>query len=149
MKLALSLFWRILLLQLVFNLLVVVPFRNTLFMSGEFYMQWKPTALWWAFGVLLLCFHFVTKNGLVHIPWGRRLQKSESFWKRLNLALVAFYLALGLVSVGVSFLVSVETWLKFKLAAPWLFIVLFLLFVPRALEAEKQQPNTRLEADAP
>lgn len=133
MKLALSLFWRILLLQVIFNLLVIVPFRHTPFIRGEVHAQWKATVLWWAFGLSLLCFHVVTRNGLVHVLWGRRLQQSDEFWKRFDLALVAFYLVLGLIVAGAWFLVPSETWLELRLAAPLALLLLFLLIVPRTI----------------
>jgi hypothetical protein len=98
-KLSFSLLWRILVLHLVYIslvMLVVVPFRDNPSMAGELYM------LWWGLGLLLLGFHFLTKQGLLYFLWGWRLNKSEMFWKRLNIGLVVLYVALGLSSILVA-----------------------------------------------
>ena len=102
-KLSFSSLWRILVLHLVYIslvMLVVVPFRDNPFMAAELYM------LWWGLGLLLLGFHFLTKQGLLYFLWGWRLNKSEIFWKRLNIGLVVLYMALGLSSILVASLAT-------------------------------------------
>lgn len=142
-KLSFSLLWRILVLHLVYIslvMLVVVPlFRHNPFMVGKLYL------LWWGLGLLLLGFHFITKQGLLYFLWGWRLNKSEMFWKRLNIGLVVLYVALGLSSILVASLEPLKVWVEFEPGAPLLFYVLFVALAPWFFErVDKKRGMTKI-----
>jgi intracellular septation protein A len=142
-KLSFSLLWRILVLHLVYVslvMLVAVPlFRDNPFMAGKLYM------LWWGLGLLLLGFHFLTKRGLLYFLWGWRLNKSEMFWKRLNIGLVVLYVALGLWSILVASLAPLKVWVEFEPVAPLLFYVLFVALAPWFFErVDKKRGMTKI-----
>jgi hypothetical protein len=114
-------------------------------MAGELYTQLKTAILWWILGLLLLGFHFLTKQGLLYFLWGWRLNKSEMFWKRLNIGLVVLYVAWGLSSILVASLAPLEVWVEFKPLAPFLFPVLFVALAPWFFErVDKKRGMTKI-----
>lgn len=98
--------------------LAVVLGGATLLLHDQRFIQWKATILFWALGLAFLVSQFVGERTLVE-----RLFRSTGqiefavdsrHWRALNLAWVAFYLALGALNLYVATHFSLSTWVNFK-----------------------------------
>ena len=138
MKLAWAVYWRVFVLLLVFSVLVVLPLKNSAFITEPRFFVWKPPVLWGSFAALLLLAHAVLPNGLVYVLWGRRLNQGLAFWRKLSFAAAALFVCLAVVSVVVAQTVSFQSWANFKTVAPLAGLLLFSLIVPRRLALEPQ-----------
>lgn len=98
------------------SLAIIVVFGGaTLFFHNPTFIKWKPTALYWLFGAVLLVSASVFKRNLVRKMLEAQIQLPDSVWARLNLAWAGFFLAMGLINLYVAYSFSEETWVNFKL----------------------------------
>jgi len=87
----------------------------TLILQDETFIKWKPTAVNWLFGLAFLGSQYIGKKPLVERMMGHNLTLPCPIWKRLNLAWVAFFFALGCANLYVAFRFDTNTWVSFKL----------------------------------
>jgi len=82
-------------------------------------VQWKPSIVFWIFGIVLLASHFVGKKPLMQRMLEPALEgkamMQDSVWKKLNSAWAVFFLLLGTINIYVAYNYSTETWVNFKL----------------------------------
>lgn len=143
MKLAWAVFWRVLVLLLAFSVLVVLPLRSSAFITDPRFFTWKTSVLWIAFAVIILLAQAALPHGLVHTLWGKRLNQGAVFWRKLSFATAALFVCLAIVSIVLAQVLSFESWLRIRTAAPFAGLLLFVLVIPRRLAV---QPHPTLEA---
>lgn len=98
------------------SLAIIVVFGGaTLFFHNPTFIKWKPTALYWLFGAVLLVSASVFRRNLIRKMLEAQIQLPDSVWARLNLAWAGFFLAMGLINLYVAYSFSEETWVNFKL----------------------------------
>ncbi len=98
------------------SLAIIVVFGGaTLFFHNPTFIKWKPTALYWLFGAVLLVSASVFRRNLIRKMLEVQIQLPDSVWARLNLAWAGFFLAMGLINLYVAYSFSEETWVNFKL----------------------------------
>jgi intracellular septation protein A len=131
MKLSLSLLWRIVVLQLAFNLLAFILLRNTPLLLDIKFIQWKAPLIYLGFAILLLCFQAIKKQSLVYVIFGYRLKLADIFWKKLTYALAGYCLVVACADTLVALVASFETWNQFKLFAPMAAFVVLVFTFPR------------------
>ena len=95
--------------------LVVVLGGLTIWFHSETFIKWKPTALYWAMGTALLLARLVAGRDLLKTLLGEQMQLPPHIWRRLNLAWVAFFAAMGCLNLWVAYSFSTGTWVNFKL----------------------------------
>ena len=104
-------------MHLVSAVLVVVLGSVTILLHDQRFIQWKPTILFWAFGVAFLLSQWLGKQ-----PLAERLMRgalegvvmSVKDWRRLNLVWVVFYLLMGALNLLVARNASERMWVNFK-----------------------------------
>ena len=95
----------------------------TLVLKDPLFIQWKPTAINWLFGLVFLASHLIGDKPLVQRMMSHAIEISEpGVWVRLNLAWVAFFAVAGVANLIVApeidplgFQFSLDTWVDFKL----------------------------------
>lgn len=98
------------------SLAIIVVFGGaTLFFHNPTFIKWKPTALYWLFGAVLLVSASVFRRNLIRKMLEAQIQLPDAIWARLNLAWAGFFLAMGLINLYVAYSFSEETWVNFKL----------------------------------
>ncbi len=137
------------------NLVVIVVFGGaTLILHNDAFIKWKPTVLYWLFGVTLLAGRWIFGRNLVQRMLGKQIQLPEPIWDRLNLAWGAFFLLAGALNLYVAFSgqFTEAQWVSFKafgLTVLMLaFVVLQSLWLGRyiqAPDAKKDQPSEKTE----
>ena len=97
---------------------VIVVFGGmTIYFHSEEFIKWKPTVLYWCFGIGLLVSQTLFGKNLIRTMMQAQLTLPESVWVRLNLAWVVFFALMGVLNLYVAFWGSFSTaaWVNFKL----------------------------------
>ncbi len=89
----------------------------TLYFHNPIFVKWKPSIVFWIFGLIFLSSHFIGKKVIIqrmmeHMLEGHTLP--AAIWKRINLSWALFFLTLGTVNIFVAYYFSTDTWVNFK-----------------------------------
>jgi len=87
----------------------------TLAFHDPAFIQWKPTALYWLFGLVLLGSDIIFRRNLIRRMLEGQIRLPDPIWLRLNLAWALFFVILGTLNLYVAYSFSEETWVNFKL----------------------------------
>ncbi|MEI7447094.1 MAG: septation protein A [Burkholderiales bacterium] len=121
------------------SLAIIVVFGGmTLLFHDETFIKWKPTVLYALFAAaLLLAPRFTGKNPL-RAMMGSQLKLPDAIWRRLTLAWVAFFVAMGVANIAVAYSFPLDVWVNFKvfgtLAATIVFVIAQAFWVGRHAE---------------
>ena len=124
------------------SLAIIVVFGGlTLFFHNPTFIKWKPTALYWLFGLVLLGSALLLKRNLIRKALEAQVALPELIWGRLNLAWAGFFVAMGVLNIYVAYNFSEEAWVNFKLFGGMGLMFAFVLaqgfYLSRHLEEEK------------
>jgi len=102
----------------VITLLVFVIFGGmTLYFHDPIFVKWKPSIIFWIFGMVFLLSHFVGKKVMIQRMMENMLEGKQlppSVWKRMNFSWALFFLILGTVNIGIAYYFSTDAWVNFK-----------------------------------
>jgi intracellular septation protein len=101
--------------QLIMLGVLVVLGGATLAFHDERFIKWKPTVVSWLMGAGFLGTQFFGGKTLVERMLGESLSAPHAVWRRLNLAWVVFFAAMGALNLYVAFNFPTATWVNFKL----------------------------------
>ena len=87
----------------------------TIYLNNELFIKWKPTVLYWCFGIALVVSQIVLKKNLIRAMMGKHMALPDPVWDRLNTAWVVLFMALGVLNLYVAFSFETATWVNFKL----------------------------------
>ncbi|MFT5549113.1 MAG: intracellular septation protein [Candidatus Azotimanducaceae bacterium] len=95
----------------------------TLFLKNPLFIQWKPTAINWLFGLGFLISQFIGSKPLVQRMMSQAITiNDDNVWMKLNLSWVLFFAFSGLANILVApaidplhFNFTESTWVDFKL----------------------------------
>ena len=123
------------------SLAIIVVFGGaTLFFHNPTFIKWKPTALYWLFGTVLLGSDLMFGRNLIRKALEAQVALPELVWGRLNLAWAGFFVAMGVLNIYVAYSFSEEAWVNFKLFGGMGLMFAFVLgqgfYLSRHLEEE-------------
>lgn len=95
--------------------IIVVFGGATLFFHNPTFIKWKPTALYWLFGAVLLIAGLALKRNLIRKMLEAQVQLPDEVWNKLNLAWALFFVMMGGLNLYVAYSFSEESWVNFKL----------------------------------
>ncbi len=108
------------------SLAIIVVFGGlTLLLHDEAFIKWKPTILYWAFGLILIGGRLAGRN-LLRSVMGAQLTLPTPVWDRLSWIWTGFFATMGAINLAVAYRFDTETWVSFKLFGT---LVLTLVFV--------------------
>ena len=95
--------------------IIVVFGGATLLLQNETFIKWKPTVLYWLFGVALVVSASVFRRNLIRLMLSEQVQLPEHLWTRLNWSWVAFFAFMGAANLSVAYNYPTDLWVDFKL----------------------------------
>ncbi|WP_027859495.1 septation protein A [Marinobacterium jannaschii] len=102
-------------MQLVTLVLVILLGGATVLFNDKTFIQWKPTIVNWLFAAAFLGSQFIGEKTIVQRLMDSSITLPQIAWRKLNVAWVIFFVALGVINLFVAFNFSEETWVNFKL----------------------------------
>lgn len=98
------------------SLAIIVVFGGaTIYFRDDTFIKWKPTILYWCFGLALLVSQLVMKKNLIRVMMEKQVSLPEPIWPRLNLAWIAFFAVMGALNLYIAFHYPLDTWVNFKM----------------------------------
>ena len=98
------------------SLAIIVVFGGaTLLLQDETFIKWKPTVLYWLFGVVLAVGMLGFRKNLIRTVLGEQMRLPDPVWARLNWSWVAFFGFMGAANLYVAYNYSTDLWVNFKL----------------------------------
>lgn len=98
------------------SLAIIVVFGGaTLLLQDETFIKWKPTVLYWLFGVVLAGGMLGFRKNLIRVLLGEQMRLPDPVWARLNWSWVAFFVFMGAANLYVAYNYSTDLWVNFKL----------------------------------
>lgn len=98
------------------SLAIIVVFGGaTIYFHNEAFIKWKPTVLYWVFAVVLLGAQLLMNKNLIRMMMKGQVELPDPIWTRLNLAWAAFFAAMGVINLYITFNFATSTWVNFKL----------------------------------
>jgi intracellular septation protein len=124
------------------TLIIIVVFGGaTLALHDETFIKWKPTVLYWLFGIVIGGAEVLFRKNLIRAMLGEQVRLPDGVWTRLNWSWAGFFVFMGAANLYVAYHFSTDAWVNFKLFGGMglmlLFVVLQALFLARHIE-EKQ-----------
>ena len=95
--------------------LLVVFGGITLILHDEIFLKWKVSVVNWLFGLVFLGSQFIGKKPLIQRMMDAQISLPSPVWRRLNMAWVVFFLAMGMLNLYVIYQFDTDTWVDFKL----------------------------------
>lgn len=125
------------------SLAIIVVFGGaTLFLQNDTFIKWKPTVLYWLFGLVLAGGAALFRRNFIKTVLGEQFKLPEPIWARLNWSWVGFFLFMGALNLYVAYNFSTDLWVNFKLFGSiglmLVFVVVQSLFLAKYVEEEKQ-----------
>jgi intracellular septation protein len=98
------------------SLAIITVFGGaTIYFHNETFIKWKPTVLYWIFGVALLVSQALFSKNLIRLMMEKQIMLPDPLWQRLNLVWAGFFAAMGVLNLYVAYSFSTAIWVNFKL----------------------------------
>ena len=124
------------------SLAVITVFGGaTLLLKDDTFIRWKPTVLYWLFGVVLAVGAFVFKKNLVRSMMEKQVSLPEPVWTRLLVSWVAFFAVMGVLNLYVAYNYSLDAWVNFKMFGGIGLMLAFVLAQALVLARHVQDKN--------
>lgn len=107
--------------QQLITLIVFVIFGGmTLYFHNPLFVKWKPTVIYWIFGIVLFFSQFIGEKPLMQRMLESMLEKNQTtisnhVWRNINAAWAIFFTLLGGLNLYVAYHFSTDAWVNFKL----------------------------------
>jgi intracellular septation protein len=120
---------------------VIVVFGGaTIWLHNPTFIKWKPTVLYWLFGVSLLASSVLFGRNLIRALLEPQVKLPEPVWSQLNAAWIGFFTLMGFINLYVAYQFDESTWVNFKLFGGMGLMLLFVLaqgmFLAKYMEEE-------------
>ena len=121
------------------SLVIIVVFGGaTLALHDETFIKWKPTVLYWLFGVVIAVAQSLFRRNLVRAMLGEQVRMPDGVWTRLSWSWVGFFIFMGAANLFVAYNFPTDTWVNFKLFGGMglmlVFVVVQALFLAHHVE---------------
>jgi intracellular septation protein len=125
------------------SLVIIVVFGGlTLALHDETFIKWKPTVLYWIFGLVLAGSELGFRRNLVRAMLGEQVRMPEPVWRRLNWSWALFFVFMGAANLWVAFTFPLATWVKVKVFGGIGMLLLFVLLQALYLSRYIEDPST-------
>jgi intracellular septation protein len=90
----------------------------TIYFHNETFIKWKPTMLYWSYGIALIVSQLFMHKNLTRtflIKLEEEMAIPEAIWAKLNLIWMAFFIGMGGLNLLIAYNFSTDAWVNFKL----------------------------------
>jgi intracellular septation protein len=105
--------------QLLTLVIFVVFGGMTLYFHNPIFVKWKPSVIFWVFGLVFLISQFVGKKPIIQRMMEPMVEEKSklpaSIWRKMNLSWSIFFITLGTINIFIAYHFSTDTWVNFKL----------------------------------
>jgi len=126
------------------NLSLIIVFGGaTLLFHSDAFIKWKPTVLYWLFGVALLGSRLLLGRNLIRRLLEAQVKLPNSAWDRLNLSWASFFVFAGAINLYVAFSgrFSEAQWVNFKVFGLMGLLIAFVIAQSLWLSRHVQAPS--------
>ncbi|EON11514.1 MULTISPECIES: septation protein A [Pandoraea] len=110
------------------SLAIIVVFGGaTMLLHDETFIKWKPTALYWLFGITLFVAELVFDKNLIRAMMEKQMALPDTLWRAVNFSWALFFLAMGGLNLVIAYHFSTDTWVDFKLFGGMGLMVVFIV----------------------
>lgn len=110
------------------SLAIIVVFGGaTMLLHDETFIKWKPTALYWLFGVTLFVAELMFDKNLIRAMMEKQMALPEHLWRAVNFSWALFFLSMGVLNLVIAYHFSTDTWVNFKLFGGMGLMVVFIV----------------------
>jgi intracellular septation protein len=125
------------------SLVIIVVFGGmTLLLRDETFIKWKPTVLYASFAAALAIARWMLGRNLIQAMMGGQITLPAQVWERVNLAWMAFFMAMGVLNIYVAYSFPTDFWVNFKtfgtLGLTIAFVLLQALYMGRHVEQKEE-----------
>ena len=121
--------------------IIVVFGGATLFLHDETFIKWKPTVLYWLFGLVLAGGLLVFRRNFIRMLLADKIEMPDEAWTKLNWSWVGFFAFMGIANLYVAYNFSTDAWVNFKLFGGMGLMFVFVLaqgaFLSKYVQEEK------------
>jgi intracellular septation protein len=114
----------------------------TLAFGNETFIKWKPTVLYWLFGLSLIVASLAFKKNLVRSVMERQVSLPDEVWARLQASWIGFFALMGAINLYVAYNYSTDAWVNFKLFGGIGLMLAFVLLQALMLARHVHDKNT-------
>ncbi|WP_353189377.1 septation protein A [Pandoraea pnomenusa] len=107
--------------------IIVVFGGATMLLHDETFIKWKPTALYWLFGITLFVAELAFDKNLIRAMMEKQMALPENLWRAVNFSWALFFLAMGALNLVIAYHFSTDTWVDFKLFGGMGLMVVFIV----------------------
>ena len=134
-------------LHIITFVMVMLLGGSTLIFHKDIFIKWKPTIVYWAFGLTLLGSQIFSKKTIMQHMLDEKVSLPVLIWRRLNISWGIFFLVLGFINVYVIYNFSTNAWVNFKLFGTLGIIMVFAvaqsLYMSKYMQADKELPKKK------
>ena len=124
------------------SLAVITVFGGaTLLFKDDTFIKWKPTVLYWLFGVVLAIAGFAFKKNLIRSMMEKQVSLPDPIWTRLLTSWIGFFAVMGVLNLYVAYNFSLDTWVNFKMFGGIGLMLAFVLLQALMLSKHIQDKN--------
>jgi intracellular septation protein len=128
--------------------LIAILGGATVWFHDPTFIKWKPSALYWAMGVVLWASQVLFGKNLLQALIGTQLELADPVWRRLNMAWAIFFVLMGFANIYVAYNYSISTWATFKVFGLTGIMLVFMIvqgfYISRHLKDEADPPPDSL-----
>ncbi len=107
--------------------LIVVFGGATLLLRDETFIKWKPTVLYWLFGVVLSVSALAFKKNLIRAMMEKQVTAPDPVWGKLLAGWIGFFAVMGVLNLYVAYTYDTDIWVNFKLFGGIGLMILFVI----------------------
>jgi intracellular septation protein len=123
---------------------VIVVFGGaTLLLHDETFIKWKPTVLYWLFGVVLLTAEIGFRKNLIKAMMEKQMALPDAVWRKLLMSWAGFFTVMGALNLYVAFNYSTDAWVNFKLFGGMGLMLVFVVLQALMLAKYVDSKDTR------
>lgn len=104
--------------QIITFIVFVIFGGMTLYFHNPIFVKWKPTIVFWIFGLVIIGSQLFTHKTLMQRMMENVLEDKVAVplraWQRLNIVWAAFFIILGTINLYIAYNFSNDAWVNFK-----------------------------------